>query len=232
MELYRRLPIALCAAVVACGAELGPYVPRDFGFSGGLGGGGGTFTMAFMLYPPQLTMLEGDTARLSISSTENHTRAGWITRGRAVRFVEPLGAPDTVVTIAQEMVWIRATGIGIDTVFASAADTWLRDTSTFLVVDSSAITQIEVWIPTDTLKVGATQAYKTLLFTDGPVAVRGTPTSWSSSDTTIARILPPVVTPAEIGVDFSVQATMKPGKVTLTFDFLAVRKTVDLVVVP
>ena len=231
MRLTRGWSLVLGVVLAAC-ADFGPSVPLEFDWDGGPGGGGGPFTAPFYVYPERLTMLKGDTAQLFTFSTENHSLATWSVTGRALRFANP--SADTAVSTAQERVWVRAIAAGVDTIFAKAADVELRDTSTFVAVDSSAITAMAIYRVTgDTLKAGTAGLYETVLFAGPSTAVRGTPTAWSSSDTTIVRITAPGFPyPDYVPARFGVQATSKTGKVTLTFDFLAVRSSVDLVVVP
>jgi len=228
MRLRRAQLIPTLFVLVGC-YSIGATAPDDLqDFFGGLG----PFSIPLMLVPDQLSMLKGDSAQMYITSSENISVATWSVSGRALLFAPPGGSLDTAVHVARSDVRVKAVRVGIDSVIASATIGGYRDTAEVQVVDSSAVTMISLYRDRgDTLKVGLTGGIEVMLKRDSTHLVRGLPTAVTISDSTVLSLQPPEDYYTGFPGRYFMRAN-KAGKVKVTFEFLSVRNSVDIVVLP
>ena len=181
------------------------------------------------LEPSFAWLLKGDTVLGRARSDSGHGVADWTISG-AARFIEQAALTDRVG--ASETVRMKLIDVGTTTIQAKSTNSSHLATSTYNVADSSAITAVSFWQLAGVDSMAVPKSYQFWIF----CAVRDAathaffarPTSWSSSDSSVATIEQDVSTRGCAGII----RTKAAGMARLTARFLGVSTAVRVYVSP
>jgi len=211
------------------GCELGLGLDGLEFSCGFMGEGPGCSTPAGLaLEPYGANVLKGETLTVVTRSDSGHARSDWTVSGPAAFVVN--GALTSTVT-STISVRLHAVGVGQSTIEAQSTNSAHRATGIFTVADSSVIASVSFWqFTSDSVRYpGGSQVPILCTFHDArQFAYFARPTSWTSSDTSVATIVQDPNTRNCAGV----LRTRKAGQTQIVAHFLGVSGTLRVYVTP